>query len=235
MTLPVEASAAPLRLAIARTRPMSGEVSIQGQIQPIWDLFFGGERSLAGQVDGQRDPRPAPSPRRASTAGWTCSRAASATTPRVCAERRHPGQPVRRHDRPDRDLHAPTTARAARSSGDGRIGLREGSGSSFELALTRFRIIDNDIAEARASGPLTVVRGADGNIQLAGEIDIDEARIEANPPGSNGIVGMDVVEINRPGGDPVETERDGRAAVRSSASTSACARPAATSAWSGAA
>jgi translocation and assembly module TamB len=51
VTLPVEASAAPLRLAIARTRPMSGEVDIDGQIQPIWDVFFGGERSLAGQVN----------------------------------------------------------------------------------------------------------------------------------------------------------------------------------------
>ena len=43
VVLPVEASAAPLRLAIARTRTMSGTVAAQGQIQPIWDLFFGGE------------------------------------------------------------------------------------------------------------------------------------------------------------------------------------------------
>ncbi|MFP5297287.1 MAG: hypothetical protein ACLGG3_08210, partial [Alphaproteobacteria bacterium] len=36
LTLPVEASAAPLRLAVVRTREMSGEASIRGQIQPIW-------------------------------------------------------------------------------------------------------------------------------------------------------------------------------------------------------
>src|SRR5690606_17291741 len=53
VTLPVEASAAPLRLAIVRTRDMSGQVAIQGQIQPIWDLFFGGAQSLSGQVNGR--------------------------------------------------------------------------------------------------------------------------------------------------------------------------------------
>ena len=44
---------------------------------------------------------------------------------------------------------------------------------------------DDLIAEARASGPLTVVRAADGNITLSGEINVDEAHIEANVPGSN--------------------------------------------------
>src|SRR5690606_42056452 len=56
VTLPVEASAAPLRLAIVRTRDMSGQVAIQGQIQPIWDLFFGGAQSLSGQVNGRATP-----------------------------------------------------------------------------------------------------------------------------------------------------------------------------------
>ena len=51
------------------------------------------------------------------------------------------------------------------------------------------------------------MRGQDGNIRLGGEISIDEARIEANPPGSNGIVRMDVVEINRPGGDMPEEQQ----------------------------
>jgi len=206
LTLPVEASAAPLRLAIARTRPMSGQVSIQGQIQPIWDLFLGGERSLAGQVS------------------------ANATIAGTLAEPRINGR-LDVRDGAFRDnatglrLNALTLASrfddttalietftandsaGGTVSGDGRIGLREGSASSFELNLARFRIIDNDLAEARASGPITVVRGADGNITLTGRIDVDEARIEANPPGSNGVVRMDVVEINRPGGDIPEEDQ----------------------------
>lgn len=208
VTLPVEASAAPLRLAIARTRPMSGDVLVRGQIQPIWDVFFGGERTLAGEVDV-----------RAALGGTL---AAPALTGRLdLAEGRFRDNAVglvlsdvvlaSRFDDATAlvETFTATDDAGGTVSGQGRIGLREGSGSSFQLALTRFRIIDNDIAEARASGPLTVVRGTDGNIQLAGEIAIDEARIEANPPGSSGVVGMDVVEINRPGGDPVESEEAG--------------------------
>ncbi|MFX9665021.1 translocation/assembly module TamB domain-containing protein, partial [Acinetobacter baumannii] len=73
-------------------------------------------------------------------------------------------------------------------NGQGRIGLREGSGSTAQLNLTRFRVIDNDIGEARATGPVTIVRGQDGNIQLSGQINVDEARIEPEVPGSTGIV-----------------------------------------------
>jgi translocation and assembly module TamB len=205
VALPVEASAAPLRLAIARTRPMSGEVEIDGQIQPIWDVFFGGERSLAGQVDG-----------RATLGGTLAAPLINGQLALADGRFRDNGPGLVLSDitlaaRFDDATALIQTFTATDGSGgtvagDGRIGLRQGSGSSFELALTRFRIIDNDIAEARASGPLTVVRAADGNVTLTGEINLDEARIEANPPGSSGIVRMDVVEINRPGGDPLEDE-----------------------------
>ncbi|WP_426039070.1 translocation/assembly module TamB domain-containing protein [Brevundimonas sp. DC300-4] len=208
ITLPVEASAAPLRLAIVRTRSMSGEVEVHGQIQPIWDVFFGGERTLAGQVDGNATlggtlAAPLINGRLNLRDGRFRDNGVGLTLDDVTLASRFDDATALIQ------TFTATDGSGGTVSGGGRIGLREGSGSNFELALTRFRIIDNDIAEARASGPLTVVRAADGNIQLAGAIGIDEARIEANPPGSNGIVGMDVVEINRPGGDPVETDDDG--------------------------
>jgi translocation and assembly module TamB len=207
VTLPVEASAAPLRLAVVRTRPMSGEIDIQGQVQPVWDLFLGGERSLSGQVNAH-----------ATLAG-------SIAAPRINGrmDLRQGGfrdnatglqlRDVTLASRFDDttaliETFTATDGSGGTVTGDGRIGLRQGSGSSMELTLTRFRIIDNDIAEAWASGPLSVVRAEDGKIQLTGRIDIDEARIEANPPGSNGIVRMDVVEINRPGGDVPEEEQN---------------------------
>ncbi|WP_396593946.1 translocation/assembly module TamB domain-containing protein [Brevundimonas sp. R86498] len=208
VTLPVEASAAPLRLAIARTRPMSGDVVVRGQIQPIWDVFFGGERTLAGQVDvratlGGTLADPALTGRLGLAEGQFRDNAVGLVLDDVVLASRFDDATALV------ETFTATDDAGGTVSGRGRIGLREGSGSSFQLALTRFRIIDNDIAEARASGPLTVVRGPDGNIRLAGEIDIDEARIEANPPGSSGVVGMDVVEINRPGGDPVATDEAG--------------------------
>ena len=203
VTLPVEASAAPLRLAVARTRDMTGDVSIQGQIQPIWDLLVGGERSLSGQVDG-----------RATLAGTLAAPRLNGRLDLRDGTFRDSATGLRLENillasRFDDASGVVETFRAVDGTGgsvtgNGRLGLTEGSGSSFQLLLNRFRIIDNDIAEARASGPLTVIRAADGNITLSGRMDIDEARIEANPPGSNGIVRMDVIEINKPGGDEPE-------------------------------
>lgn len=208
ITLPVEASAAPLRLAVVRTRPMSGEIDIQGQVQPVWDLFLGGERSLSGLVNA-----------RATLAGTIAAPRINGRMDLWQGSFRDNATGLQLRDVTLASRFDDTTAMiesfsatdgsGGRVSGDGRIGLREGSGSSVELTLTRFQIIDNDIAEARASGPLSVVRAEDGKIQLTGRIDIDEARIEANPPGSNGIVRMDVVEINKPGGDAPEEEQRG--------------------------
>jgi len=209
VVLPVEASAAPLRLAIARTREMSGRVSINGQIQPIWDLFLGGERSLAGQVNGQ-----------ATLAGTLNAPRLNGRFDLSQGSYRENAVGLVLGDMTLRTRFDDTTAQietftandgsGGTVTGQGRVGLRQGSGSNAQLTLSRFRVIDNDIAEARASGPITIVRGADGNIQLGGRIDIDEANIQPELPGATGIVGMDVVEINRPGGDPEETEQKAR-------------------------
>ncbi len=207
VTLPVEASAAPLRLAVVRTRPMSGEIDIQGQVQPVWDLFLGGERSLSGIINT-----------RATLAGTIAAPRVNGRMDLWEGSFRDNATGLQLRDVTLATRFDDTTAMVESFSatdgsggtvgGDGRIGLREGSGSSVELTLSRFRIIDNDLAEARASGPLSVVRAEDGKIQLTGRIDIDEARIEANPPGSNGIVRMDVIEINKPGGDIPEEEQN---------------------------
>nr|WP_316628456.1 translocation/assembly module TamB domain-containing protein [uncultured Brevundimonas sp.] len=209
VVLPVEASAAPLRLAIARTREMSGRVSINGQIQPIWDLFLGGERSLAGQVAGQ-----------ATLAGTLNAPRLNGRFDLSQGNYREKAVGLVLSDLTLRTRFDDTAAqietftandgKGGTVSGQGRVGLRQGSGSNAQLMLNRFRLIDNDIAEARASGPITIVRGADGNIQLGGQIVVDEAKIEPELPGSTGIVSMDVVEINRPGGDPVESEQKTR-------------------------
>jgi len=207
LTLPVEASAVPLRLAIVRTRAMSGDISIQGQIQPIWDLLAGGERSLSGQINA-----------RATIAGTMAEPRLNGRLDLQQGSFRDSATGVRLETINLASRFDDTTGlvesfsaidgSGGSVSGSGRIGLTEGSGSSFQLLLNRFRIIDNDIAEAKASGPLTVTRGVDGNITLRGEMDIDEARIQANPPGSTGIVGMEVIEINRPGGDVPEAEQN---------------------------
>ena len=148
---------------------MSGRVSINGQIQPIWDLFLGGERSLAGQVAGQ-----------ATLAGTLNAPRLNGRFDLSQGNYREKRWAWLLSDLTLRTRFDDTAAqietftandgKGGTVSGQGRVGLRQGSGSNAQLMLNRFRLIDNDIAEARASGPITIVRGADGNIQLGGQI-----------------------------------------------------------------
>lgn len=205
--LPVVASAAPLRLAIARDRPVSGRVEAEGEIRPIWDLFLGGGRTLGGQVQANAELGGTLNDLRLvgrldlargvfedSLSGLRLEDVALA---------------VRFDDETALvERFAATDGVGGRVSGQGRLGLQQGSGSSLELELAGFRVIDNDLARATASGTAGVVRTADGRVTIRGRLDVDEARIEPNLPGSRGIVTMDVVEVNRPGGDPAPTTEE---------------------------
>lgn len=207
VTLPVEASAAPLRLAVARTEPMSGQVSARGQIQPLWDLFVGGGRTLAGVVDG-----------RATIAGSLNAPRLNGSLSLTDGRFRDGGSGLVLGDltfasRFDDEAAVIQTFSATdgddgRVSGSGRLNLRQGGGSTFTLNLDGFTVIDNELATVQASGPITATRAADGNIALVGRISVDDAVVRPNLPGSSGIVSIDVVEINRPGGDPQTDEDD---------------------------
>jgi translocation and assembly module TamB len=82
-------------------------------------------------------------------------------------------------------------------SGSGRIGLDRDGVSNLQLVLKDFRLIDNDIGQATASGKVDVNRAADGKVKLAGALTIDHAQIAPNTPTPSGVVPMAVVEIHR--------------------------------------
>ena len=82
-------------------------------------------------------------------------------------------------------------------SGSGLISLARAGGSSFKLDFKNFRLLDNDIATAAASGQATINRAADGQVKLAGDLTLNRADVAANPPIPSGVTPMDVVEINR--------------------------------------
>ncbi len=63
-----------------------------------------------------------------------------------------------------------------------------------------FQLLDNDDATAAASGAVTVTRAADGKIDLAGALTIDQATISAATRTPPGVETMDVIERNRPPG-----------------------------------
>jgi translocation and assembly module TamB len=195
--LPAVASAAPLRLAIDRRRPAQGAFSANGEIKPLWDLLMSGDRALSGQVavNGSlggtlADPRLLG---QGQLTGGTFEDAATGlklrnlTIAAAFADNAIDVSQVSAND-----------PKGGKAAGAGRVSLlREGT-SSFRLDLTRFQVIDNDIAEATASGQVTINRGAAGNPRVEGSLRIDRAEIAAEPLSPSGVTPMDVVEINKP-------------------------------------
>ena len=196
LVLPAEASAAPFRIALVRTAPMKGDFSADGEVKPLWDLLMGGERSLAGKVHA------------AGTLSGTLA------DPQARGEATIAGGQFGDSDTGLKLTNVTLAARLDESaidvnqfsgqdgsngsvSGSGRVSLERAGASSFHLDLTRFRLIDNDVATAVASGQAIISRGADGAVKLAGALTIDRADVAANPPVPSGVTPLDVTEINR--------------------------------------
>ena len=210
LVLAAETSAAPLRLAIDRSRPVKGKFDADGEIKPLWDLLMGGDRSLSGRVQAS------------GSLGGTLA------DPRLLGQIQMQGGAFQ--DGPTglklKDVAVDATfvdqaidvtkavandSGGGSLSGSGRISLQREAASSFRLDLTKFQVIDNDIATATATGQTTITRSADGNVKLSGALRIDRAQIAADPLGYTGVTPMDVVEINRP---PVVGRRAAQEAAR---------------------
>ena len=211
--LPTLASAQPLRLAVNRTQPISGSFNVDGELRPLWDLFFGGERVLAGRVQAQgrlggtlNDLRPT------GTASLTNGQFTDGgiglelknLTVRADLERN--AVQVRQLSASDES--------GGTITGGGAISLQRTGGSNFRAELKSFRLIDNELAEADASGVITATRNASGQIRLAGDVRIDEAEIRPNPPTPSGVVKIDVIERNKPGQVGVVGDQARRARAR---------------------
>lgn len=195
--LPVEASAAPLRLAIVRTAPVSGRFDAQGELQPLWDVFFGGERSLRGRLVAQgtvagtiNDPRVT------GTAAVTNGRFEDATLGLVLqnvslnTELNGDSFYVRQFSGQD--------TQNGTAQGQGEVSLRRGGGGTFRMNLTRFRIYDGEQGSATATGRATLTRAADGSLALQGRLTVDRADIIPRAPTPSGVVQMEVIERNVP-------------------------------------
>jgi translocation and assembly module TamB len=195
--LPAVASAAPLRLAIDRRRPAEGTFSANGEIKPLWDLLMSGERSLSGQIamNGNlggtlADPRLVGVGR--LTGGSFEDGATGLSLRNLTLAANFADNAI------DVSQVSATDPNGGKAAGSGRVSLLREGVSSFRLDLTRFQVIDNDIAQATASGQVTINRGAAGNPRVEGSLRIDRAEIAAEPLSPSGVTPMDVVEVNKP-------------------------------------
>ena len=202
LVLPTEASAAPFRVAIARQQPMRGRFFAEGEVRPLWDLLIGGERELSGLVRTE-----------GTLAGTLASPKA---TGQISVERGRfddggTGLSLRdvavkaafTEDSVNMTEAHGVDGHGGQVSGQGRISLARDGVSSFRLDLKGFRLIDNEIATASATGQTTISRTADGKVKLSGDLTIDRADVAAEPPTPSGVVAMDVREVNRPDDLPI--------------------------------
>ena len=197
VVLPVEASAAPLHLAIVRNRPIQGRIVADGEVQPLWDLFYGGDRELGGNVK------------------LNASLGGTLGDPQITGQAQVSGG--RLDDYASglvltnlqasvaMDTHQITlnslTAKDEKSGivdGSGTISLVRGGGSNLKLDFKKFRLIDTDDLQATASGQATFTRGADGKVKIAGTLDIDRAEINAQAKLRPSVVSIDVIERGLP-------------------------------------
>jgi translocation and assembly module TamB len=197
LALPVDASAAPFRLAVLNDRPLQGDFQADGQIQPLWDLFLGGERTLGGKLAAKiaiggtpGDPRL--TGRADLTDGLFDDYATGLKLRQVTL-----GAALNT-DSISIDRFSGADTAKGQVSGSGRVSLQRGGGGDLVLNLMGFRLIDNDTAQADASGMVTLTRAADGKAKLAGTLTIDRGEVNAAAKTGPNIPTIDVVEKNRP-------------------------------------
>ena len=197
LILPAESAAAPFRIAVNRQRAMSGHFVIDGEVRPLWDLTMGGGRSLAGRLRAAGTlAGTLADPRALGTASLENGRFQDSDTglrlEAVSLAATLQDNSIDVTQFTGRDTGHGTLA------GSGRVNLARDGASSFRLDLRGFRLIDNDVGQATATGQIKVNRAADGKVQLGGELKIDRAQLAPNPPIPSGVVPMDVVEVHRP-------------------------------------
>lgn len=197
LNLPTEASARPFRLALDRRRPVSGRVFADGDVEPLWALLVDGDRTLAGrvQINGQIGGTLA-DPSLSGRASLEDGRFDDAPTGLSLREMSVAAVLSERVINVSRARGVDGSG--GRVDGQGQISLYRGGVSGFRLRLDGFRLIDNDIAQADASGEVTINRNAEGKVRLSGDLRVDQAEVAADPPTPSGVVSIDVVERNRP-------------------------------------
>jgi translocation and assembly module TamB len=197
VVLPAESSAAPFRIAIARQKPLRGKFAAQGEVRPLWDLLVGGERSLAGKVTAQGAlggtlASPEATGQIAVDGGRFDDGATGLSLRNIALKADFAREAVNVTQAAGIDGHGGSV------TGTGRISLARDGMSSFRLDLKGFRLIDNDMATASATGKATIDRTADGKVRLSGTLELDRADVAARLPTPSGVVVMEVVEKHRP-------------------------------------
>jgi len=193
--LPATMSANPLALGIDTKTAISGKFAIDGAIGPIWDLVEGGSQSLTGRMIAS------------GAIGGSLADPLLTGTAAIdngdfedgSVGLRLKGFTLRaalNGNQVDVSQFGASDGAKGTLSGSGRLSLLRDGASAFRVGLKGFRLFDNALGQATASGDVNVDRAADGKVRLAGALTIDRAQISPKSTTPSGVVPMDVVEIH---------------------------------------
>ncbi len=200
VVLPVIATASPFHLGAVRDQPIAGQLTAQGDMQPIWDLFFGGQRELGGQLVANANltgtlAAPKVTGHAAISQGLFEDAATGLKLRALNAEADLGNEALVLDHFNAKDTHSGVL------TGSGRLSLTRNGDSTLTLNAHGFQLLDNETAKATASGAVVVVRGADGKTKLSGALIIDRADIQAaSARTAPGVVTMEVIERHQLGG-----------------------------------
>lgn len=195
--LPVISSASPLRLAIERSKPLSGEFDVKGEIRPLADLVFAGERILSGHLDSKgKFAGSLNSPKLIGNFKLERGAFREASIGLNLANLNLNGQTD--GDKISINSFAANDNARGTISGQGEIVISGPDRSSFTINTKRFRLIDSETTKIDATTALTLARTTAQKASLSGNMYIDFAQFSPKALSGNRIVNIEVEEINRP-------------------------------------
>lgn len=207
---PVTTAASPLRIALADSGEGSARWRVRGPADSLWSLVGGLDQSLGGRVDGEGEIR-------FTSTALTGAGELSLTDGRF--EDKRAGLlfvDVDARLEFARDGASRFTI-SARDEDGGRL---TGSGAAqriregrIDLDMQRLRFVDREDMRATATGDIALVWNREG-ATLAGDLALDTAEVTLSTRSDAVVPEIDVIEINRPGGDlPPERPRAAAAAA----------------------
>lgn len=191
------ATNSPLRLAIDKSAPLNGKLIIQGEMRPLTDLIFAGERNLSGILN--LDTKLGGSLLKPEFFGKFNIENGTYREPKIGLNLPNlnlSGNLIK--DKIKIDNLFAKDQRGGELNGFGEIQIDAVSKSNFTINTKKFRLIENDIAKIDASGRIQIISDITQKGIMTGNLNIDFAEFRPRSLAGANIAKLEVEEINKP-------------------------------------
>lgn len=205
VNLPTISSSAPLHLAIDTRAQMGGHVKINGEVRPLTDLIFAGERTLTGNIDLESDlagsiANPQMNGKMSITNGNFREPRIGLSLSQLNINSDIVNDKILISQLKSKDKNG------GELSGQGAISFSKLANSNFDIYARKFRLIDSDVAHVDVSGAVKI-ESNDGQIgKMGGDLKIDYAEFSPHALSANHVASLDVTEINLPASRQVTSQ-----------------------------